>query len=107
VFPGGHLTVDNSWLNLWRSGQNAALGWSGAEPGGGLGPKSLGAEVAHSRAFAECQVQKVFEHVCFRPPQSDVDAALIRAIASEFERNGIYDLRQVFADVAIYCTEGE
>jgi hypothetical protein len=45
--------------------------------------------------------------VCFRPPQSDVDAALIRAIASEFERNGIYDLRQVFADVAIYCTEGE
>ena len=107
VFPGGHLTVDNSWRNLWRSGQNAALGWSGFEPGNGLGPKSLGTEVAHSRAFAECQVQKVFEHVCFRPPQSDPDADEIRTIASEFERDGTYDLRQVFADVAIYCTEGE
>jgi hypothetical protein len=107
VFPGGHITDDNSWMNMWRSGQNSALGWSGAEPGSGLGPKTLGAEVAHSRTFAECQVQKVFEHVCFQPPQTDVDAVEIQAIASEFESNGTYDLRQVFADVAIHCTEGE
>jgi hypothetical protein len=106
VFPGGHITTDNSWINLWHHGQNAALGWS-AGNGQGLGAKELGAEVAHSRAFAECQVQKVFEHVCFKKPQVDADAAAIGAIATEFERNGSYDLRQVFADVAIHCTEGE
>jgi hypothetical protein len=106
VFPGGHITTDNSWINLWHRGQNAALGWS-ASSGQGLGAKELGAEVAHSRAFAECQVQKVFEHVCFKAPQDDADAAAVGAIATEFERNGSYDLRQVFADVAIHCTEGE
>jgi hypothetical protein len=107
VFPGGHITTDNSWANLWRSGQNAALGWDPSEPGNGLGAKGLGAEVAHSRAFAECQVQKVFQHVCFRPPRDAADATAIQTIATDFEQNGRYDLRQVFADVAIYCTEGE
>jgi hypothetical protein len=45
--------------------------------------------------------------VCFKKPQDDADAAAVSAIATEFERNGSYDLRQVFADVAIHCTEGE
>jgi hypothetical protein len=107
VFPGGHVTTDDSWINLWRAGQNAALGWHVAEPGRGMGPKGLGAEVSHSRAFAECQVQKVFEHVCFRPPRDAADAAAVSAIATEFERDRRYELRQVFAEVAIHCTEGE
>ena len=107
VFSGGYATVDDSWLNMWRSGQNAELGWNEFEPGYGLGIKGLGAEIAHSRAFAECQVQKVFRHVCFRPPQVQADADAVAAIATEFERDGIYDLRQVFADVAVHCTEGE
>ena len=107
VFPGGHITTDSSWINLWRSGQDAALGWNAGEPGNGMGAKQLGAEVAHSRAFAECQVQKVFEHVCFRAPRDGGDATAVQTIATEFERNGRYDLRQVFADVAIHCTEGE
>ena len=107
VFSGGHLTTDDSWRNFWRSGQNAALGWSASELGSGFGAKGLGAEVAHSRAFAECQVQKVFEHVCFRGPRSDEDVARIQEIATEFEAFGAYDMRRVFADVAIHCTEGE
>ncbi|MEM7408711.1 MAG: hypothetical protein AAF430_00575 [Myxococcota bacterium] len=105
VFPGGHITVDNSWQNLWRSGGNAALGWSDSELGSGLGMKTLGAEVAHSRAFAVCQVQKVFEHVCFRPAQVEADATAIESIADTFEQG--YDMLGVFADVAVHCTEGE
>ena len=94
-------------MNVWRNGVNAALGWNDAQPGSGFGPQTLGYEVTHSRAFAECQVQKVFEHVCFRPPQTSDDADEIRAIATTFETNSVYDMRQVFADVAVYCTEGE
>lgn len=107
VFPGGHITTDDGWQNLWRVGQNSALGWAEDLPGEGYGPQSLGVEVAQSRAFAECQVQKVFEHVCFRPPQTPADADAIRAIATGFEENGTYDLKQVFARVAVHCTEGE
>jgi hypothetical protein len=107
VFPGGYVTTDDSWRNFWRVGQNAALGWSESEVGEGFGAKGLGAEVAHSRAFAECQVQKVFEHVCFRGPQTDLDATRIQEIADDFELQGSYDMRRVFADVAIHCSEGE
>lgn len=107
VFPGGYVTIDDSWRNTWRLGQNAALGWNETELGEGFGAKGLGAEVAHSRAFAECQVQKVFEHVCFRPPQTPADATRIQEIATDFEAGGVYDMRGVFADVAIHCTEGE
>ena len=107
VFPGGYETVDDSWLNLWRAGQNGALGWSDVEPGYGLGAKGFGAEVAHSRAFAECQVEKVFRHVCFRPAQVQDDADAITAIADEFEAGSTYDLKRVFARVAAHCTEGE
>ena len=107
VFPGGYATIDDSWVNFWRSGPNAELGWSEVEPGYGMGMKGLGAEIAHSRAFAECQVQKVFRHVCFRPPQVQADADAVSAIADAFEAGASYDLRQVFAEVAVHCTEGE
>ncbi|MCG8590229.1 MAG: hypothetical protein MJE66_13135, partial [Proteobacteria bacterium] len=99
VFPGGYITVDNSWTNFWRSGQNATLGW-GSTPSSGFGPKSLGAEVAGSRAFAECQVQKVFQRVCLRSPSSDEDRAALETIADNFEQNGTYSMKGVFAEVA-------
>jgi len=107
TFPGGHIATDDRWRNLWRVGQNSALGWAEDLSGEGYGAQSLGVEVAQSRAFSECQVQKVFEHVCFRPPQTPADADAIRAIATAFEENGAYDMKQVFARVAVHCTEGE
>ena len=66
----------------------------------------LGREVAGSRAFAVCQVEKVFAQVCFRPPESTDDVDAIEAIATDFENDG-YSMKQVFADVAVYCTAGE
>jgi hypothetical protein len=86
TFPGGYITVDNRWDNFWRVGSNAALGW----------------RVAASRAFSLCQVQKVFEHVCFRPPQTPADAAEITRIADVFETES-YSMKRVFAEVAVSC----
>ena len=77
VFPGGHITTDDSWINSGAAARTPRSAGARPSPAAGFGAKSLGAEVAHSRAFAECQVQKVFEHVCFRPPQDDADAAAI------------------------------
>ena len=102
VFPGGYVTVDDRWDNFWREGPMAALGWRAAASGG-FGPKSFGEEIVRSRAFSLCQVEKVFEHVCFRPPQTQNDADAIVQIADIFEAGNTYSMRSVFAEVAVYC----
>jgi hypothetical protein len=100
-FPGGYVTTDNRWDNFWRSGDNASLGWRGPLSGG-YGPQGLGQEVAESRAFAVCQVEKVFEQVCFRQPRDAAEVQLVRDIADEFE-NSTYRMKTVFANVAVHC----
>jgi len=106
VFPFGYVTVDDRWDNFWREGPRSNLGWSDALPGGGYGAKSLGQELAGSRAFAVCQVQKVFRQVCFREPSGDAEHAVVEGIATTFQGSG-QDLKQVFADVAYYCASNE
>lgn len=104
AFPFGYITTDNSWINYWREGQNSLLDWRGASELG-FGAKSLGAEVASTRAFSVCQVEKVFTHVCFRGPKDQDDRDAIEAIADDFELNGIYSMKGVFADVAEHCMD--
>jgi hypothetical protein len=101
TFPPGYITLDNRWDNYWRSGPNAALGWRAASSGG-YGPKGLGEEVAMSRAFSTCQVEKVFQRICLRPPGDQTDRDEVDRIADEFEASG-YSMKRVFAEVATYC----
>jgi hypothetical protein len=101
TFPYGYVTTDDHWANYWRSGPNAALGWRAAASSGN-GPKSLGMEVAMSRAFSECQVNKVFEHLCLRPPSNPAERAEVSRIADVFEAQN-YSMQRVFAEVAVYC----
>jgi hypothetical protein len=101
TFPFGHVTVDDRWDNYWRSGPNSLLGWRGAQSGGN-GPKSLGVEVASSRAFSECQVEKAFERVCLRPPGSAADRSEVGRIADVFEAQS-YSMKRVFAETSAYC----
>jgi hypothetical protein len=104
AFPFGYITTDNSWINYWREGQNSLLDWRGASDRG-FGAKSLGAEVAATRAFSVCQVEKTFEHVCFRGPKDQDDRDAIELIADDFELNGIYRMKGVFAAVAEHCMD--
>jgi len=99
-FVYGFITPDDSWVNRWRGGVNASLGWDTTLPGYGNGAKSLGQELESSDAFAQCQVVKVFTAVCFRAPlQSDQSA--ISSIKGSF-KNG-YKLKQVFQQAAAAC----
>ncbi|HKQ84143.1 MAG TPA: hypothetical protein VJS42_18240 [Steroidobacteraceae bacterium] len=102
-FKFGFVTPNDSWENRWRQGPNGGslsqgLGWDAALPGSGQGAKSLGQELANSRAFAECQVEKVFRHVCFRGPTSTERANVTNVFTS-----GGYKLKQVFAEAAVAC----
>jgi hypothetical protein len=101
-FIYGFVTPDNSWSNRWRAGPNIALGWDQSMPGSGMGAKSLGQELAGSDAFAQCQVTKVFQAVCFRAPTSAADMATVSSIKSSFKTSG-YKLKQVFQLAAAAC----
>src|SRR5204863_7601503 len=84
-----------SWANRWRAGSNAFLGWDPTLPGSGNGAKSLGQELASSDAFAQCQVTKIFQAVCFRAPASAADQATVATIKSRLKSGGDR-LKQVF-----------
>ena len=100
-FPYGFVTPDNSWANRWRQGSNSVLGWDSTLPGSGVGAKSLGQEIAASDQFAQCQVTKVFQAVCFRAPVSIADVQAVGAIKASFKSG--YNLKQVFQQAAAAC----
>jgi hypothetical protein len=100
----GFVTPDDTWSNRWRAGPNSVvLGFDSTLPGTGKGAASLGAELAASDAFADCQVQKAFRAVCLRAPSTQADATAVGTIKAAFKANG-YKMKQMFADAAVYCT---
>jgi hypothetical protein len=101
-FPYGHVTVDDSWLNYWRSGPNALLGWSPSLQGSGNGAKSFGQEIESSTQFANCQVQKVFQAMCLRPPSNAADRAQATKITADFVAAN-YNMKTAFGESAVYC----
>jgi len=102
TFPFGYITTDNRWDNFWRAGPRSTLGWRGPTSGG-YGAKTMGAEVAGSRAFSLCKVEQVFEQICFRPPGNPTDRQAVSDIATLFEQD--YSMQEVFAQTAIYCMD--
>ena len=100
VFRTGYETIGESWINYWRAGPNSWVGWNG--PGSGLGAKSLGMELAQTRMFSVCQVQKAFEKVCHRSPNGTADVQAVENIANIFEANN-RSMKRVFAETAAYC----
>ena len=101
-FKPGYVTTDDHWTNNWRQGANQVLGFDGAMSGAGTGAKSMGQELAHSDAFAQCQVEKVFRAMCLRDPGNTQDRQAVSTIKSSFKSGG-YKMKQVFADAAVYC----
>lgn len=102
TFPYGYITPNDHWDNYWRAGPNAILAWDPTLSGSGDGAKSMGMELAHSGAFASCQVEKVFQNVCLRAPGNAADRTLISSATAAFASTG-YNLKQVFIDTANYC----
>ena len=96
------MTPDDKWDNYWRTGMNTNMGWDPQLPGNGNGAKTMGMELAHSQAFASCQVEKVFRKVCLRQPADAADRQQLTAITASFSANG-YNLKDVFTATADYC----
>lgn len=107
TFPFGYATIDDRWNNYWREGPNSVLGWgTGVDftgSGSGNGAKTMGAELANSEAFAQCQVKKVFENVCLREPINSDDLTALSNITTSFKID--YNLKNIFAATASYCSD--
>jgi hypothetical protein len=118
-FEYGYITTNDSWVNYWRNGPNsilgnrpgdAGIGWGHAGEvldskgnATGNGAKALGIELANSKAFAQCQVDKAFKAICLRDPNVfTADRTARDGFVSNFT-GSIYDMREVFTDVAAYC----
>ena len=105
TFKPGYVTTNDDWQNYWRKGQNSHLGWAWNSPaltGMGSGAKSMNMELAHSKAFASCQVEKVFQNLCLRKPGDATDRAKVEEFTQNFATSN-YKLKQVFIDTANYC----
>jgi hypothetical protein len=105
TFSPGYVTLDDGWDNYWRTGPNLLLGWSPSAslPGSGNGAKSLGEELAGSRAFATCQVKKAFKLACLRDPVDGLDRQKVSDMTDAFTTSGGYLMKPVFAEAAAYC----
>ena len=105
TFSPGYVTPDDSWDNYWRTGPNSLLGWSTSPslPGSGNGAKSMGEEMAGSRAFASCQVKKAFRLACLRDPIDGADRQKVSDMTDVFTTSGGYLMKPVFAEAAAYC----
>jgi len=120
-FEYGHETIDDSWINYWRNGPNSKLGVRPIDDGPlatgwgaltnpdakdnetGIGASSLGVELANSKAFAQCQVDKAFKAICLRDPNVfAADRNARDGFISNFVGSG-YNMREVFTDVAAHC----
>lgn len=102
TFRFGYETESDAWINYWRTGPNAHVGWNGPGAGEGSGAKSLGVELAQTRQFAKCQVKQVFEKVCYRAPNGPADEQAVETIATSFETNN-RSMKRVFAETALHC----
>ena len=105
--PDGFTTIDNSWVNLITTGQNASLGWrqpteGGAEMMGGKGINSLGRVLAKTEAFSSCMAERVFKKVCLRDPEAD-ELPVLKAAATKFEEGDRYNMKELFARVGTMC----
>ncbi|MFT5082111.1 MAG: hypothetical protein ACI9Y1_000133 [Lentisphaeria bacterium] len=100
-FPPGYITPDDSWANYWRAGKNSALGWDTERDASGTGISAMFAELAHTRAFASCHVNRVFKAMCLRDPVGSDEGDLISGMIDGFMVEG--NLKDVFAQSADQC----
>lgn len=124
-FPGGYETTDDSWINYWRVGLDANLGWdegandssphivsydpknnSNPYPSTQANPQmgsaaQLGYELSHTVAFARCQVLHVYRHTCMNDPTEKK----LEAMVGDFQGSN-YNMLAAFSDAAIACSKG-
>jgi hypothetical protein len=73
----------------------------------GTGAASMGAELAATEAFAQCQVEKVYKQVCLQNPifphNGNISNLTTRFMSPVAEGGMNYSMKSLFAEVAALC----
>ena len=104
LYSQGFHTTNDSWLNLWSTGQNASLGWKGLQQGSGA--KSLGNMLSQSKAFSRCMVEKSYKLVCLNDAKNVLSESEIDQYASMFETTMGQRMKDLFSKMASLCFKG-
>jgi hypothetical protein len=104
-YPQGFVTTNDEWINLWSTGQNATVGWRGAATGNGA--QSIGMMFAKSKAFSQCMAKKVFKLVCMRDVVNTADVTSVAQMATQFEANNKYSMKDLIAKTSAGCVINE
>jgi hypothetical protein len=97
VFPGGYVTRDTSWVNLFTRNQNAAMEWRGPMTGNGV--SEFGKMLSNSGAFSRCMAKRSFIRLCHREPAPD-ESGLITTLKDKFEASN-YNLKTLMEETAV------
>ncbi len=100
-FPDGHVVTNDSWVNLWTTGQNSTLGWGPLTSGNGA--RSFGQMLTQAQAFGKCMAQRSFEMACTRSPMTQEEKDLITTLGQEFMTVDNYNMKTLIAKVAVNC----
>lgn len=103
-YKDGFVTRDDSWINTWAQGQNAALGWRGATSGNGV--RELGTMLSKSKAFSQCMAKKVFQLVCLKEAINTDDVEMVDELATRFEQNN-YNMKDLIINTSVGCIVNE
>ncbi len=104
LFEDGHVVEDDSWVNLWHRGVNANLGFRGQQQGNGA--RTLGYMLARSQAFGQCMAKRVYEWVCLRSDDEATDRTTLTELATLFETNNQYNMKNLIAQTSARCFGG-
>jgi hypothetical protein len=99
-FPEGYVTTDDGWVNLWVAGQNADIGWHGADSGNGA--KAWGTMLTDTDAFATCMATTAVTAMCLHAPTTPAEVAAVTSIAADFQKD--YLMKNAFAEAAAVCS---
>lgn len=100
LFSDGRQVTNDSWLNLWNTGQNTFMGWRG--PQNGSGARSFGMFVTKTKAFSQCMAKKAYKLVCLTEPNDSMMSA-VNNLADEFENNGSFNMKNLIAKSSTLC----
>lgn len=101
VFSAGYVTGNDSWINYWRVGHNASLGWS-SEVTEGVGANSFGRMLADTEAFHSCMAKQAYEKVCMKKAVSTEDLNRVQGLVTAYKSSN-FNMKSLFINASISC----
>ncbi len=101
---GQEVPFGDTWYNAWATNTTTKVfGFYG--PSRGRGPKSYGQTLTMNKQFPVCMVTHAFKKTCYHKPTSSKEKAFVESLAFDFANKYNYNMKRVFQEAGVYCSE--